>query len=595
MAETKTVIEVPAFLTVRELASMMGDSPINVIKELMANGIMANINQQIDFDTAAIVAGEMGFDVVPFQEAPSETAVEGEEKTGWRKVLADERTTDLVPRPPIVTMLGHVDHGKTSLLDLIRQTHVTEGEAGGITQHIGAYQTIKDGRLITFLDTPGHEAFTAMRARGAQATDIAILVVAADDGVMPQTREAADHARAAGVPIIVALNKTDLAGARPDRVKQQLSEMGLVPDDWDGDTMVIPVSARENSGIDDLLEAVLLTAEEVNPRANPKAPASGTVLEAKIERGKGIMTTVLVQNGTLNLGDTLLVGEHYGRIKAMFDYNGRRVSEAGPSTPVAVSGLDGIPQAGEQFTVVESEKVARKVIEDAREAARTTTTTQGRVTTLDEFFARLQEGETKTLNLIVKADVQGSLEPIVTSLERLNGGEVELAILRAATGPITESDVMLASASDAIILGFNVEADPIARNSAAVEGVQIRSYQIIYKLFEDVEKAMKGMLAPTYEDVVIGRAEVRQVFKIRGVGAIAGSYMRTGEARRNAKARVIRNSRLMHSGPVSSLKHLQDNVREVKSGFEFGVSIEGWNDFQPGDIIEFFVVKQVEI
>lgn len=595
MAETKTVIEVPAFLTVRELASMMGDSPINVIKELMANGIMANINQQIDFDTAAIVAGEMGFDVVPFQEAPSETAAEGEEKTGWRKVLADERTTDLVPRPPIVTMLGHVDHGKTSLLDLIRQTHVTEGEAGGITQHIGAYQTVKDGRLITFLDTPGHEAFTAMRARGAQATDIAILVVAADDGVMPQTREAADHARAAGVPIIVALNKIDLAGARPDRVKQQLSEMGLVPDDWDGDTMVIPVSARENLGIDDLLEAVLLTAEEVNPRANPKAPASGTVLEAKIERGKGIMTTVLVQNGTLNLGDTLLVGEHYGRIKAMFDYNGRRVSEAGPSTPVAVSGLDGIPQAGEQFTVVESEKVARKVIEDAREAARTTPTSQGRATTLDEFFARLQEGETKTLNLIVKADVQGSLEPIVTSLERLNGGEVELAILRAATGPITESDVMLASASDAIILGFNVEADPIARNSAAVEGVQIRSYQIIYKLFEDVEKAMKGMLAPTYEDVVIGRAEVRQVFKIRGVGAIAGSYMRTGEARRNAKARVIRNSRLMHSGPVSSLKHLQDNVREVKSGFEFGVSIEGWNDFQPGDIIEFFVVKQVEI
>ncbi len=595
MAETKTVIEVPAFLTVRELASMMGDSPINVIKELMANGIMANINQQIDFDTAAIVAGEMGFDVVPFQEAPSETAAEGEEKTGWRKVLADERTTDLVPRPPIVTMLGHVDHGKTSLLDLIRQTHVTEGEAGGITQHIGAYQTVKDGRLITFLDTPGHEAFTAMRARGAQATDIAILVVAADDGVMPQTREAADHARAAGVPIIVALNKIDLAGARPDRVKQQLSEMGLVPDDWDGDTMVIPVSARENSGIDDLLEAVLLTAEEVNPRANPKAPASGTVLEAKIERGKGIMTTVLVQNGTLNLGDTLLVGEHYGRIKAMFDYNGRRVSEAGPSTPVAVSGLDGIPQAGEQFTVVESEKVARKVIEDAREAARTTPTSQGRATTLDEFFARLQEGETKTLNLIVKADVQGSLEPIVTSLERLNGGEVELAILRAATGPITESDVMLASASDAIILGFNVEADPIARNSAAVEGVQIRSYQIIYKLFEDVEKAMKGMLAPTYEDVVIGRAEVRQVFKIRGVGAIAGSYMRTGEARRNAKARVIRNSRLMYSGPVSSLKHLQDNVREVKTGFEFGVSIEGWNDFQPGDIIEFFVVKQVEI
>ncbi len=595
MAETKTLIEVPAFLTVRELASLMGESPINVIKELMANGIMANINQQIDFDTAAIVAGEMGFDVGAPQEAAAETAVEEEEKTGWRKVLAEESAADLEPRPPIVTMLGHVDHGKPSLLDIVRQANVTEGEAGGITQHIGAYQTEKDGRLITFLDTPGHEAFTAMRARGAQATDIAILVVAADDGVMPQTREAADHARAAGVPIIVALNKIDLASARPDRVKQQLSDMGLVPDDWDGDTMVIPVSARENLGIDDLLEAVLLTAEEVDPRANPNAPATGTVLEAKIERGKGIMTTVLVQNGTLNLGDTLLVGEHHGRIKAMFDYKGQRVKVAGPSTPVAVSGLDGIPEAGEQFAVVESEKVARKMIDDAREEARTTPTSRGRSATLDEFFARLQEGETKTLNLIIKADVQGSLEPIVTSLERLNGGEVDLEILRAATGPISESDVMLASASEAIILGFNVEADPIARNSAAVEEVQIRTYQIIYKLFEDVEKAMKGMLAPTYEDVVIGRAEVRQVFRIRSVGAIAGSYMRTGEARRNAKARVIRNSRLLHSGAVSSLKHLQDNVREVKTGFEFGVSVEGWNDFQPGDIIEFYVTRQVEI
>ena len=593
MAETKTLIEIPAFVTVRELALLMGVSPINVIKELMANGIMANINQQIDFDTAAIVAGELGFDVVAHEEVVA-APVSEEEKTGWRKVLAGESVTDLQPRPPIVTMLGHVDHGKTSLLDVVRQANVTAGEAGGITQHIGAYQTVKDGRLITFLDTPGHEAFTAMRARGAQATDIAILVVAADDGVMPQTREAVDHARAANVPIVVALNKIDLPGARPDRVKQQLSDMGLVPDDWDGDTMVIPVSAREKLGIDDLLEAVLLTAEEVDPKANPEAPASGTVLEAKIERGKGIMTTVLVQNGTLKLGDTLLVGEHHGKLKAIFDYTGKRVSEAGPSMPVAVSGLDGIPEAGEQFTVVESEKVARKIIDDAREAARVPTA-RGKSTTLDEFFARLQEGEAKTLNLIVKADVQGSLEPIVTSLERLNGGEVELEILRAATGPITESDVMLASASDAIILGFNVEADPIARNSAAVEEVQIRTYQIIYKLIEDVEKAMKGMLAPTYEDVVIGRAEVRQVFRIRNVGTIAGSYMRTGEGRRNAKARVIRNSRLLFGGPVSSLKHLQDNVREVKAGFEFGVSIEGWNDFQPGDIIEFFVTQRVEL
>ncbi|CUS03977.2 Translation initiation factor IF-2 [Candidatus Promineifilum breve] len=594
MAETKTLIEIPAFITVRELAVVMGLSPINIIKELMANGIMANINQQIDFDTAAIVAGEMGFDVVAQQVAAAE-AVEEEAKTGWRKVLADESKGDLAPRPPIVTMLGHVDHGKTSLLDIIRQANVTAGEAGGITQHIGAYQTVKDGRLVTFLDTPGHEAFTAMRARGAQATDIAILVVAADDGVMPQTREAVDHARAAGVPIIVALNKIDLAGARPDRVKQQLSDMELVPDDWDGDTMVIPVSAREKLGIDDLLEAILLTAEEVDPRANPQAPASGTVLEAKIERGKGIMTTILVQNGTLHLGDTLLVGEHHGRIKSMFDYTGRRVSEAGPSMPVAVSGLDGIPVAGEQFNVVDNEKLARKMIEDAIEEARVTPTSRGKSTTLDEFFARLVEGEAKTLNLIVKADVQGSLEPIVTSLERLNGGEVELEILRAATGPITESDVMLASASDAIILGFNVEADPIARNSAAVEEVQIRTYQIIYKLIEDVERAMRGMLAPTFEDVVIGRAEVRQVFKIRNLGVIAGSYMRTGEARRNAKARIIRNSRLLHSGPVGSLKHLQENVREVKAGFEFGVSVDGWNEFLAGDIIEFFVTQRVEL
>ncbi len=352
MADTRTLIEIPAFVTVRELATLMGVSPINVIKELMANGIMANINQQIDFETAAIVAGEMGYDVTAHEEAVEEKIAD-EEKTGWRKVLADERSSDLQPRPPIVTMLGHVDHGKTSLLDVIRQTNVTAGEAGGITQHIGAYQTVKDGRLVTFLDTPGHEAFTAMRARGAQATDIVILVVAADDGVMPQTREAVDHARAAHVPIVVALNKIDLPGARPDRVKQQLSDMGLVPDDWDGDTMVIPVSAREKLGIDDLLEAVLLVAEDVDPRANPAASASGTVLEAKIERGKGIMTTALIQNGSLRLGDTVLVGEHHGRIKAMYDYTGKRIKEAGPSTPVSISGLDGIPEAGEQFRVVE--------------------------------------------------------------------------------------------------------------------------------------------------------------------------------------------------------------------------------------------------
>jgi len=593
MTETRTLIEVPDYITVRELATEMGVSPIDVIKELMSNGIMANINQQIDFDTASIVAEEMGFEVVA--PAVEEEEEEVEESLAWRKVLADEEEQDLEPRPPVVTMLGHVDHGKTSLLDVIRETEVQAGEAGGITQHIGAYQVNKDGQKITFLDTPGHEAFTAMRARGAQATDIAILVVAADDGVMPQTREAIDHARAARVPIIVALNKIDLETARPDRVKQQLAEAGLVPDEWDGDTLIIPVSAKEVLGIEDLLEAILLIAEEARPRANPSASATGTVLEARIEKGRGIMTTVLVQNGTLKMGDTLLVGENYGRIKAMFDFNGKRIKEAAPSTPVSVAGLSGIPAAGEQFRVVESEKAARKIISDMESDRQQIQEIRSAPVSLEEFFSRIQEGETKTLYLVVKADVQGSLEPIVNGLERLANDEVDIEILRASTGNVSESDVMLASASDAIILGFNVDVGAIARAAATSEQVDIRNYNIIYKLFEDVEKALKGMLAPVYRDRVIGRAEVRQVFRIRSVGTIAGCYMRTGEARRNASAHVVRNTALLFTGPVSSLKHLQENVREVKTGFEFGVSVEGWNDFEPGDIIEFFVTERVEV
>ena len=595
MTMTKTPIELPNFITVRELSELMGVSPINVIKELMSNGIMANINQEIDFDTAAIVAEEMGFEITAETPVIEEVEEEVSERPVWRLVLAGEREADLVSRPPVITMLGHVDHGKTSLLDVIRRTNVQAGEAGGITQHIGAYQVEREGQLITFLDTPGHEAFTAMRARGAQATDIAILVVAADDGVMPQTREAADHARAAGVPIIVALNKIDLPTANPPKVNQQLSEIGLVPDEWDGDTMVIPVSAKEKLGIDDLLEGIVLVAEETKPRANPQASASGTVLEARIERGRGIMTTLLVQNGTLRQGETLLIGEHYGRVKAMFDFKGQPIREAGPSMPVSVAGLSGMPEAGDQFRVVESEKVARKFIAEEEERQRVQPARRAAVS-LDDFFIRLQEGETKTLNLIVKADVQGSLEPIVNSLEKLgrDNDEVTVEILLASTGNITESDVMLASASDAVVLGFNVEADPIARAAASSEEVQINTYSVIYKLIEDVEKAMKGMLSPTYEDVVIGRAEVRQVFKISGVGNIAGSFMRTGEARRNAQARLVRSNRLLHSGRVSSLKHLQENVREVKAGFEFGVNIEGWNDYQPGDIIEFFVTQRVE-
>jgi translation initiation factor IF-2 len=592
MAETKTVIEIPEFITVRELADVMDASPIEVIKQLMNNGIMANINQQIDFDTAAIVAEEMGFEAVPLA-LPEEEIADDEDRPAWRRILAGEKEGDLVPRPPVITFLGHVDHGKTSLLDVIRKSDVQAGEAGGITQHIGAYQVRHNGTNITFLDTPGHEAFTAMRARGAQATDIAILVVAADDGVMPQTREAIDHARAARVPIVVALNKMDLESANPNRVFQQLSDAGLTPDEWDGDTLVIPVSAKEADGIDDLLEAIILSAEEIEPRANPAASPSGTVLEARLEKGRGVMTTLLVQNGTLRSGETLLIGDHYGRIKAMYDFNGRQVEEAEPSAPVSVSGLNGIPEAGEQFVTVESEKAARKII-DERQAAGAAPDDRRAPVSLDEFFNRLQEGEAKSLNLVVKADVQGSLEPLVSSLERLSAEEVSVEILRAATGNITESDIMLAAASDAVVLGFNVSVDPIAKVAATNEQVEIKIYSIIYKLIEDIEKAMKGMLAPEYDEVIIGRAEVRQVFRIRSVGVVAGSYMRTGEARRNSRVRVIRDNDLLHTGKVGSLKHLQENVRVIKAGFEFGVSVEGWNDFEPDDILEFFVVEQAE-
>lgn len=591
--KTKNRIEIPDFITVRDLANQMDESPINVIKELMSSGIMANINQQIDFDTAAIVAEEFGYEAV--RPAVEEEVEEVGERPMWRQILAEEKAADLEPRPPVITMLGHVDHGKTSLLDVIRRTNVQSGEAGGITQHIGAYQISHNDSLITFLDTPGHEAFTAMRARGAQATDIAILVVAADDGVMPQTREAIDHARAAQVPIIVALNKIDLPTANPPTVKQELAEEGLVPDEWDGDTMVIEVSAKEEWGIDDLLEAILLLAEVDMPRANPNADATGTVLEARMERGRGVTATVLVQNGTLHVGDTLLVGGHHGRIRSMFDFMGNRVKEAGPSTPVSVSGLDGMPKAGEQFETVESEKVARKIIAE-REEQEEVAPTERRGVSLDDFFSMLQEGESETLNLIVKADVQGSLEPVVTSLENIGreNEEVDLEILHASTGNISESDINLAAASDAVVLGFNVDVDSAARVTATNEGVQIKTYNIIYKLIEDVEKAMRGMLAPEFQERIIGRAEVRATFPISGVGTIAGSYMRTGVARRNARVRVIRDNTLVHSGPVSSLKHLQENVREVKTGFEFGVGVQGFNDFEVGDVLEFFVTEQVE-
>jgi translation initiation factor IF-2 len=587
----KKIVELPSFLTVRELSELLGVSPIDVIKELMSNGIIANINQQIDYDTAAIVAEEMGFET---QTITAAEELEEEEEGAipeWRRIIRQEREENLERRAPVITMLGHVDHGKTSLLDAIRHTQVQAGEAGGITQHMGAYQIVHEGQPITFLDTPGHEAFTAMRARGARATDIAVLVVAADDGVMPQTREALDHARAAGVPVVVALNKIDRPNANPELVKNELSEIGLTPDEWGGTTMVIPVSAKTHEGLDDLLQAILLVAEETDIRANPKGKVFGTVIEAELDRSKGVMATLLVQNGTLRLGHVVLTGTSHGRIKAMFDFRGEPVEKAGPSVPVQIMGLDSVPIAGDMFEVIESDKAARAIVEE-RELQQE----QGeerRGYTLDEIFARFQAGETQTLNLIVKADVQGSLEPIVNSLENLKYEGLEVEILRADTGNITESDIMLATASDAIVIGFCVEPDAAARKLAEVHDISIRTYDIIYKLIEDIDKALKGMLEPEYADVIIGRAEVRAVFHIRRVGNIAGCMVQEGEARRNAKARVWRAGKIIADSPVSSLKRFEEDVREVRTGFECGIGLENFDGFEVGDILEFYVVERV--
>lgn len=587
---TKT-IELPASITVRELAQSIQTSPIEVIKTLMANGVMANINQQIDFDTAAIVAAEMGYEAT--LETPEETT---EESLGeiplWRQLIADEDPNKLVRRPPVVTILGHVDHGKTTLLDAIRHTNVAEGEAGGITQHIGAYQVEHNGQTITFLDTPGHAAFTAMRARGAQGADIVVLVVAADDGVMPQTREAVAHARAAKVPIIVALNKIDKPNADPERVYQQLSEIGLVPDAWDGDTIVVPISAKQKRGLEDLLEAILLVADNLDIRANPDGQTIGTVIEAEIDRARGILATLLVQNGTLNVGDVVVIGTAYGRLRAMFDHLGRRVRKAGPSTPVAVMGLNDVPQAGDLFQVVESEREARALVEERKLSAASPAAAQKAAVTLEQLFDHFQAGEVKELRLIIKADVQGSLEPIVSSLKDLGTGNIAINILHAETGNIGESDVMLAAASRAIVIGFNVAADSAAQRLAEAEGVSIRLYDIIYRLTEDVEKALKGMLEPVIKETVIGHAEVRAVFRISKIGNVAGCYVLDGEIRRNGHIRVLRGKEEIFKGDIGSLKHLQDDIREVRAGFECGISLKGFTDFAVGDILECYILEK---
>lgn len=585
-------IELPATITVRELAESIEASPIEVIKTLMANGVMANINQQIDFDTAAIVAGEMGYDAtLEAQEASAEDEI-GEIPL-WRQAIADEAPEDLVSRPPIVTILGHVDHGKTTLLDAIRHTSVVEDEVGGITQHIGAYQVDHNSRSITFLDTPGHAAFTAMRARGAQGADIVVLVVAADDGVMPQTREAVSHAKAAQIPIIVALNKIDKPNADPERVNQQLAEIGLVPDEWDGDTIVVPISAKQKEGLDDLLEAIILVADNIDIRANPKGRVIGTVIEAEIDRSTGVLATLLVQNGTLDVGDIVVVGTAYGRLRAMFDHLGHRVSNAEPSAPIAVMGLNDVPVAGDLFQVVGSDKQARSIAEERKINQKSEAASQKSAITLEELFDQFQAGDVRELRLIAKADVQGSLEPIVSSLNELGVGEISINILHAETGNIGENDVMLAAASKAIVVGFNVEADSAAKRLAETEGVSIRLYDIIYRLTEDIEMALKGMLEPEIKESVLGHAEVRAIFKISKIGNVAGCYVLDGELHRNAKMRVLRDQEVQFDGEIGSLKHLQDDVTEIRTGFECGVTLKGFNDFETGDILECYIVEQV--
>lgn len=589
-------LELPEQITVRDLAEKMGCSPIELIKELMNAGVMANINQGIDYDTAAIVAEDMGYEVRELKPPEPEPQAEDQTLTRIvsRRVYTEEEQKYLRARPPVVTILGHVDHGKTSLLDVIRQTDVQATEAGGITQHIGAYQVSVRDKPITFLDTPGHEAFTAMRARGASVTDIAVLVVAADDGVQPQTREAIDHARAAQVPIIIALNKIDLATANPDLVKQQLSDLGLAPEDWGGETICVPVSARTHEGIDALLEMILLVAEMGELQANPRRPCEGAVIEGRLDRSRGPTATVLVQEGTLKVSDALVVGQSYGKIRAMFSYQGKRLSRATPSTPVVVIGLHEVPQAGDRFEVAEDERSARALAESRALELEEKGARPAEALSLEDIYEQAQAGSVQSLNLILKADVQGSLEPVVDSLEKLEIGGLSVKFVHQGVGSIGESDVMLAVASRAIILGFNVDADPATRRMAEAEGVDIRTYDVIYRIIEDVQLALTGMLEPEYEEVVQGQAIVRQVFRISRIGSIAGIQVTAGKALRNSMVRVKRDSVVLHDGRIGSLKRFTEDVREVNTGLECGVGIDNYNDFQVDDILEFYTQELVK-
>ena len=593
----KKAIEVPAVITVRDLANLMSISPIEIIKELMNNGIMANINQQIDFDTVAIVGEEMGYQIVSPQIAEEEPEVEKKAIPLHRQLVAKEEPANLKSRPPIVTVLGHVDHGKTTLLDAIRQANVVKGEAGGITQHIGAYQVHLGDRAITFLDTPGHAAFTAMRARGAQVTDLAVLVVAADDGVMPQTREAIEHARAAQVPIIVAINKIDKNNANPDRVKQELADLDLIPEAWGGNTIFVTVSALEKTGIDELLENILLVTDVADLKANPDRTAQGVVIEGKVDKRRGVYSTLLIQNGTLEMGDILVVGNQYSRVRAMFNDKGKRIKSAGLSVPVSVLGLPDVPEAGEFFEVVKNEKMARGIVEERidKNSRQLQDVTVKRPVSLEDFFKMRDDRGDQNLNVVLKVDVQGSLEPIVNSLNELSydDNKIKVKTLLEGTGNISESDINLAIASGAIIIGFNIEVDSAAQRLAEAEGVDVRLYKVIYKLIDDIDKALKGLLEPVYQDKVIGRAEVRTVFRIPKRGNIAGSYVIEGQIARNALARVVRHNQTLHESKFASLRRFTDDVREVNTGFECGIGIDNFNALEEGDIIEAYVKERV--
>ena len=583
--KTQLKVLIPDEINVGELALRLKKTAADVVKQLMKLGVMANVSQNVDFDTASLVAEEFGAKV------EREVIVTIEER------LIDDSTDDeknLQPRPPVVVVMGHVDHGKTSLLDAIRNANVTEGEAGGITQHIGAYQVQLDQRLITFLDTPGHEAFTSMRARGAQVTDVAILVVAADDGVMPQTVEAINHAKAANVPIIVAVNKIDKEGANPDRVLQQLTEYELVPEEWGGDTIVCNISAKQKIGIENLLEMVLLTADVQELRANPDRRAKGTVVEAKLDKGRGPVATVLIQNGTLNAGDIVIAGKTVGRVRAMTDDKGRRLEKAGPAMPVEIIGLSEVPDAGDLFYAVEDERMARELAEQRKTEEKDERAKLQQKVTLENLFSHIKEGEIKDFNIIVKADVQGSAEAVTASLRKLSNEEVRVQVIHSGVGGVNESDVMLAAASGAIIVGFNVRPEPAAADSAARQDVEIRTYRIIYDCIEEIESAMKGMLAPKFQEAVIGHAEVRQTFKASGVGTIAGCYVTDGKIQRAAQVRIVRDSIVIHEGVLSTLRRFKDDVREVASGYECGVSFEKFNDIKEGDILEVFIMEEIK-